>query len=480
MMRHRPCGCDARDNIEYDQGAAPSSQLCSACDPTPCAYVAQFGCIIEHNGICLAGESGGFEGAVEGDVWAAGDVTLRVLCEFENPCVFVSLQDATGIGVTCSPTTSCHQDICCTGTQEVIHNGQPCVGCTNPGACQWVHRLGSIEGLVTGWEMDISADPVQLTHTAAGVTYEADAAWDCLGKNTMTLTAPFDGPLPRKVCVIPKPFRDGDGLALPFTCSNEGLIEQNCCDDAIPCGYSDEDRMACGDPCCTCLPEQTVTVTCGECSQTNTVLPCVGEGNDIQGVDNPAGPTYGASATFCGYDVDLNFYCRGLNVGWAVDIYFDNVFCDTIDMAEVPEKCPLNIGIAPGATCGDCSICVGPDCTPPCDPNDCDAYPETLTATFSGSTCFNGTVTMTSTSATEWGGDSLVGGRWSIGLICNGDGTFTLTAIDGNSPPECFVNNFTSTSAECDPAAISFGSQTIGDLGGCTCVGDSVTVSITA
>lgn len=361
MMRHRACGCDARDAMEYDQGAFPSSQLCSVCDVTPCAYVAQFACVVEHNGICLAGEGGGFAGAVPDDGWVAGDVTLRVLCEFENPCVFVSIQDATGVGVTCSPTTSCHQDICCSGLQDISHNGQACVGCTNPGACQWIHRLGSLDGVVTGWEMDISANPVQLTHTAAGVTYEADAAWDCLGANTMTLTGPFDGPLPSKVCVIPKPVElIGDGAAAKFPCGRTGLVEQNCCDDAIPCGYSDADRLACCDPCCDQLPDQPLFIACGECTESTTVTPVAGGGNGLEGVDSPSGQTYGACATLCGKEICGNWYCSAGQ--WKLDGYIDGVFCGTGDLTH--ECCPLSLGTTTLSGCSPsgCDVCVGDGC----------------------------------------------------------------------------------------------------------------------
>ncbi len=457
FMKFRQCGCDCRDDELFTYtNTAPCCDQCPDWQ-TPCTWIARFGCDIKHEGTCVA----------------AADTVLRQHCYFGD-FEFIDGRCTTPLSVTI-PGGNCKF--------VALGTGSPCSGIT--AECPGSDEFG-IEDPATSnscsWD-DIEMASVYpptidlgyswvLTITVAGATLEYDSpfgtlsytteTWNCAEPNTMELTSGSDlvPELPRKLCVVPRE-RPSEGG----------------CNNNVPCGYTDPaDRCACCDPCCDDLPPQPLFITCGACSESTTVTPTVGGGNGLDGVDSPSGQTYGACATLCGKEICGNWYCSSGQ--WKLDGYVDGDFCGTGDLTH--ECCPLTLGTTTLSGCAPsgCDICVGEDCEPPCDPTDCADYPETMTATFSGSACFSGTITMSRTISTEWVGDSLVSSRWSIGLTCNGDGTFTLTAIDANT--ECAVNNFTSTSAECDPVAISFGSQNITDLGGCACIGDTVTVSVSA
>lgn len=442
MKKFRECGCDKRDDTEYTQDATTSPLICDTCAEMPCCWVAQFGCPITCGDYPITA----------GD----GNAYMRIPCPFtDDNCVFKSIQDYS------------HGNDIVTGS------------CPSQHGCTWFRRLfndttkvfpnlpGFPVGTVTlndftwGWSLDLSAATPTLDHALSGISYELETgSIDCTGPNTFIRTDSVECTgVPRRVCVIPL-IESMEGTEEPGICNPTSVVEHDCCDENnIPCYDTEENRRACGDECCNCLPEQSVTVTCGECSQTNTVAPCVGGGNDIQGVDNPVGPTYGACETFCGYEVCLNFYCRGVDIGWAVDVYFDDVFCATIDMAEIPAKCPLDIGEAPSATCGDCSICVGTGCEP-CDCSTLLADLANVTVSSSG-----GGSTTLPVVAIDWQAlttlDTL---PVTLVFACVDATNYTLAVTYENGNPGYPGNaNYTSASGVCNPLEAVFNNVDLGD-----------------
>lgn len=323
-----------------------------------------------------------------------------------------------------------------------------------------------IEAYGVSWRLIVGARAtLSYDHPSFGLLqYTGESDWLCDNVNTLHLTSRGslpEGVLPLHVCVRPR--YDGE-------CGCYDLNTYN----------PPEDKAKCCDPECPIIKD--LWFECNGVRETCTTTFTVGGGNGLEGVCSPSGPTYGGSCTLATVLVEVNYYCAGGQ--WMADVYNTSATGPNAGVRQlcqscIPithECCPLRLGDGVVDTPCDVECSTGGGC----DPIDCGAFPDTVTATFSGSACFSGTITMTTLDHIAWAGDSLVGGRWSVSMICNGDGTFSINAIDGNSPPECAVSQFESTSAECNPVAISFGSQTITDLIGCTCLGDSVTVSITA
>lgn len=340
--RHRQCGCDSRDEGTFVQDVGTFNPLCcTSCGatPPPCCYVAHFGCVIQCDSEPFTSRTPA--GAVTHPESIDGDVFLRVICEFEDKCVFVSMRAES------------HAD---TGFSD---------GCT------WTHRaLGYDPSLSVAWQMDISdLSAVTLTYRfgvwANTVVYTCDAEFVCDQANTFTLTTNETGcvQFPNKLCVLPKHARDVWCADRVFesnypTCPTDvtGSVEQ-----VGDGGYADRaDRCACCDPGCDTLPEQPMFITCGACTESTTVTPTVGGGNGLDGVDSPSGQTYGACATLCGKELCANWYCSSGQ--WKLDGYVDGDFCGTGDLTH--ECCPLTLGTTTLSGCAPsgCDICVGDGC----------------------------------------------------------------------------------------------------------------------
>lgn len=472
----RPCGCACDDEISDSRHlchskcasvASPgcesysadgitckypkSSDCCEYCetDSAPCAYEVLFDCQLDHEGTNIA----------------AKRVVLRHECYFNSECEWVALGPETAsCGTAESPIVG-----------EGTFGAQPvCASCTDD--CQtgcswatWVTAPGGVNiitALGISWRLNVAeVSTLSFQHPTFGlIEYQnsADAPWLCGNLNTMNLvTKPDslpDGVLPLKVCVRPK--FDGE-------CA-EGCYDLNTV--YIPASA----KCACKDPECDfTLP---LFLTCNGVTES-----CIGQftaGSAATECD-AAGPVYSATCVLNSVSMEVRIYCDGTG-SWYADIYNDGVLC-TGCVAMSPTFCPFTMaggGAVP--ICSTCVPCIGDDCETPCDATDCANFPDTMTATFSGSACFSGSATLTRDLGvpTQWNGDSLVGGRWSIVMDCNGDGTFTMSAIDGDT--QCAAMGWASTSAECNPASISFASATVSELGGCTCIGDTVTLSVSA
>lgn len=467
--RHRKCGCDSRDDGEFVQDVATFNPLCcESCGvtPPPCCYVAHFGCVISCDGEPFTSVLAA--GATNDPEATAGDVFLRVICEFENKCVYASMR------------ADSHAD---------------------PGfsdGCTWTHReIGYNPSDSVAWQMDIAdLSAVTLTYTFGvwdgTVVYTCNDDFICNAANTFTLTTNTTGcvQFPNYLCVTPKYARDVWCAERAFesnypTCPTDVTGEVEQVGDG---GYADRlDRCSCCDPGCDTLPGQPLFLSCGECSESTTVIPTVGGGNGLDGVDSPSGQTYGACATQCGVEQCANWYCSSGQ--WKVDLYNDGNFCFTADITH--ECCPLSLGTGAGPTCSGCENCVGADCGVPTDCCPDDDVPTTLTASFGPNTetpeCDEGTAEGTSLSlvydsANDWWDGSATtdtgnlgfriwcdAGTWMGEPRCNGSAA--------NSPSPL-------TLVSCNPfeatATATFGASCGGCHDGATEITQTYLITITA
>ena len=316
-----------------------------------------------------------------------------------------------------------------------------------------------IDQLGTSWKLTVQEFAVySYQHPTFGyLEYTGRTAWLCDNVNTVWLTQQGslpDNVLPPSICIGPK--YDGE------------------CGYYDVSGYPDPaDKCACADPECPFLG--FIALTCNGVTQT-----CSGMTTHPgrAGADNPSGPSYELCCTLHGKEICFVTYCS--DGQWKTDIYCDGVLQNTQDVSS--GRCPFTLGgFTLTLTCDlNCDVCVGPDCPPPstCDPSNCDDFPDTMTINFSGSTCLTGSTTITRTApgSTSWVSDADVG-TWSISAECTG-GNFTVSPIDNSG--QCAINPFNSTVEECNPVSVAFGTQTITDIAGCTCVGDVVTASLSS
>lgn len=423
----RRCGCDCRDTEVYDETDAETGEsfgCCDVCDPgeRPCRWVAHFDCL---------------------------DITFAQCCQFDEGCVYVGQNIA---GADDMPESWCTWDYLYRlwfGT-----HGDPC------GEINWPY------------ELDISAKTV--TYTApfdAGVAVWTKAdSWNCTEPNTLELTD-ADGltGLPKYLCLVPSletQLASCEDHEAPTTGAEGNLSVDDC-------GYADDaDRCACCDTCCETLPGQPLFVRCGECSESTIVYPTVGGGNGLDGADNPAGVTRGASATLCGITLNVNWYCDGTT--WKADVYNDETLCFTRDLTHT--CCPLVLGTGTGELCDaeDCCVGIGEDCGEPPEliVTDCcpDGIPATLTMEMTGD--YSGTGTLTYDEACgKWLGtidavadpsepDAPATGTYCIDFWCEGG----LWQIKSNGckydalGAACTLGFSTSgeDTSECDPFDVTF------------------------
>ncbi len=220
LSRFRQCGCDCRDDYTYvPNPSIRNASSCTSCggQKPPCLFVAHFEC--RHTattGEELTGALSSFLSTVTGLQQAsvgnfAGDVQLRPICEFRNPCVYVSYG---GLG----------------------HADRP-QGIMKQSGCSWLSRVGYSTGTLAdvtrkpSWKMDISSNPVKLSLTIRAETaeYTCQDGFDCFGANDFVMTGsrPSWGPtLPMRVCVTPG-FSQGQTRGGDSCC-------QNCFEAEIP------------------------------------------------------------------------------------------------------------------------------------------------------------------------------------------------------------------------------------------------------
>ncbi len=197
LSRFRQCGCDCRDDYTYvPNPAVRNASSCTSCggEKPPCLFVAHFECrLTATTGEELAGPGTSYLSTVTGLQQASvgnfpGDVQLRPICEFRNPCVYVSYGGLS-------------------------HVDRP-LGIMKQSGCSWLSRVGYSTGTVAdvtrkpSWRMDISSNPVTMSLTIRSETakYTCQDGFDCFGANDFVMTSPRPswGPtLPSRVCVTP-------------------------------------------------------------------------------------------------------------------------------------------------------------------------------------------------------------------------------------------------------------------------------------
>lgn len=460
FMKFRQCGCDCRDNETHSQtNTAPCCDVCPDWE-SPCTWIARFGCTILPDAGCDNQTTRGI---------ACADVYLRPECYFDDRTVIVGCYEGgeyTVPGGNCKWVAlgrglpGCGECLPCAGYnyRDIFEDD------ANP--CSWNDFPVTSPTFTYGysWVLTIreTGSTLEWDHPEHGLLgYTKAEAWDCAGANTLELTSGADAvpELPRQLCVVPldRPSEGG-------------------CNPDVPCGYTDPaDRCYCCDPCCDCIPDQPLWNSCGACTDSTTVSPCVGGGNGLSGVDSPAGQTYGAEATLCGYLVSVNWYCRGESGGgWAADVYIDDVFCETVSLTH--ECCSLTLGTGQTNCAPDCCVGIGAECeggvATDCCPDD--DVPETLTAEFGPNTtdpCVEGTaegtmLTMTYDAGNDWwdGETTTATGDLGFRIWCD-SGTWMgeprCNGVAANSPSAL-------TLVSCNPfeatATATFGQS----CGGCT------------
>lgn len=206
-------------------------------------------------------------------------------------------------------------------------------------------------------------------------TLKAGTTWDCHGCNkfikdavgtgTGVGTGQFDEDrwgMPNLIEVIPV-IEDAQ-----LAC--QSMSTEDCVSTLNPdptCGYdTKENRNACCDPCCDCIPGR-LKITCDGITYSCTSQFCVG---GRTGVQSPKGPSRELCCELNGKQICAVAYCDGTN--WLVDIYCDGVFQNT-NIATVVNCCPLAFFFTFGLSCMDCQGCgtVGDTSCDPPEPEVC-------------------------------------------------------------------------------------------------------------
>ena len=208
-----------------------------------------------------------------------------------------------------------------------------------------------IDALGISWILDTSSDYATLSyaHPVLGLLqYTGTATWIVDNVNTVHLTSRGSllGPedegyvkvLPDEVCI--RPLYDSNG------CGCYDLVTYD----------SAASQCECKDPGCDCIPV-CVATNCDDVEGTCEGFACVG-GRD--GVDSPSGPAREFCCVVNSKNLCFVWYCSSGQ--WKVDIYCDDVFVETQDIANT--GCPLTLATATFSACG-CDGTAGQDCVLP-------------------------------------------------------------------------------------------------------------------
>lgn len=121
--------------------------------------------------------------------------------------------------------------------------------------------------------------------------------------------------------------------------------------DCFDCAVIADGTCSACPPCGNCLPAQPLILTCGDCTASTTVTPC------LSGGDFPSPTEYGACATLCGKRLCANWF--HVNCQWYAKVWIEGVFCETVAIDHT--CCPLSLSTGQvSCVASGCCVVIGP------------------------------------------------------------------------------------------------------------------------